>query len=481
MAEPTANDTDATPAAAPATAAGAGEPAPAAVGVSPSRLAFRRFLRHRLAVAGSLAVIVMALAVAFGPMVLPHDPTLIRSWLRELPPAARVPDALGENRLALAAEPDVPATWLAAGAVTIHAEQIDATLYRIVQRRGLISDIALDATGQSIATLDLAGPYVAVREQLADGHRDLPKHPLTVGQPPPPGVFAADQAVIYIQTVDAVHERLVHAEFTAGRVTALSLNGEPVADLTIPSTEITRVTDPAGRELALRFWLGTDALGRDMLVRILSGGRISLMIGVVATLVSLLIGVLYGATSGYLGGRIDRLMMGGVDVLYAIPFMFVVIILMVLVGRSLIMLFVALGAVQWLTMSRIVRGQVLSLREQEFIAAARLSGCSAWTIVTRHLIPHTIGPVVVYTSLTVPAVILEESFLAFIGLAVQWNGQNLSSWGLLVHDGILALGDGGERAWLLIAPALALATTLFGLNALGDGLRDAFDPKHAKV
>ena len=173
-------------------------------------------------------------------------------------------------------------------------------------------------------------------------------------------------------------------------------------------------------------------------------------------------------------------MMSSVDILYAIPFMFLVIILMVSFGRSLILLFIALGAVQWLTMARIVRGQILSLKEMEFVEAAKMCGSGPLKIIFKHLLPHTIGPVIVYTSLTVPVVILEESFLAFIGLQVQFNGLSLDSWGTLIDNGVKALGGDGERIWLLIYPSIAMAVTLFGMNALGDGLRDIFDPKAKK-
>ncbi|MBF0199520.1 MAG: ABC transporter permease, partial [Planctomycetes bacterium] len=223
--------------------------------------------------------------------------------------------------------------------------------------------------------------------------------------------------------------------------------------------------------------LGTDHAGRDLLARILYGGRISLMIGLAATFVSLLIGVIVGAVSGYLGGKYDKIIMSGVDILYAIPFMFLVILLLSTFGRNLIMLFVALGCVQWLTMSRIVRSQVLSLKQKEYIDAAKICGAGFFTIIFRHLIPNAMGPIVIYTTLTVPAVILEESFLAFIGLQVQYEGKSLDSWGALVHQGSLSLGFNGENSWLLIFPCLAMGLMLLGLNSFGDGLRDALDPK----
>jgi len=222
-----------------------------------------------------------------------------------------------------------------------------------------------------------------------------------------------------------------------------------------------------------RHWLGTDQLGRDVLTRVLYGGRISLMVGFAATAVSLLVGVLYGATAGFLGGRTDSLMMRIVDILYALPFTIFVIILMVFFGRNIILLFLAIGAVQWLTMARIVRGQVMSLRNTEFVEAAVLMGFSHRRIILRHLIPNVLGPVIVYVTLTIPNVMLIEAFLSFLGLGVQ---APMSSWGLLIKEGADCME---EYPWLLLFPSIALSITLFALNFLGDGLRDALDPRGA--
>lgn len=220
-----------------------------------------------------------------------------------------------------------------------------------------------------------------------------------------------------------------------------------------------------------KHWLGTDGLGRDILVRLLFGARVSLAIGFLAGIVSLLIGVLYGSIAGYVGGRTDNIMMRFVDTLYSLPYMFFVILLMAIAGRSFVLLFIAIGAVSWLTTARIVRGQIISLKNSEFVEAALASGTGHWTIITRHLIPNTLGPIIVYFSLIVPRVILEESFLSFIGLGVQ---APMSSWGSMVAEarGVLQL-----YPYLVLIPGITLTLTLFSLNFLGDGLRDALDPR----
>ena len=225
---------------------------------------------------------------------------------------------------------------------------------------------------------------------------------------------------------------------------------------------------------SLEHWLGTDTLGRDVFARVLYGGRISLMVGVCATLVALIIGVIYGTISGYAGGKTDAAMMRIVDIMYALPFTIFVILLMVFFGRKLVLIFVAIGAVEWLTMARIVRGQVLSLKQQEFIEAARALGLRTGRILFRHTIPNILGPVVVYATLTVPAIMLLEAFISFLGLGVQAPD---TSWGVLIKEGAEAME---QYWWLLVFPGSALAVTLFCLNFLGDGLRDALDVRTSK-
>ncbi|MCS4245581.1 oligopeptide transport system permease protein [Rhizobium sp. BIGb0125] len=243
------------------------------------------------------------------------------------------------------------------------------------------------------------------------------------------------------------------------------------------NTKVT-ATEDDGRTLKLEgnvnreyFFFGTDSNGRDLLVRVMLGGQISIAVGILASLVSLGIGVIYGATSGYIGGRVDNVMMRIVEILYSLPFVFLVVVLVVFFGRSFILIFLVIGAVEWLDMARIVRGQTLALKRREFVGAAQALGLTDWQIIRRHIIPNTIGPVVVFVTVVVPKVILLESFLSFLGLGVQ---APLTSWGALISEGANNIQS---APWLLIFPATFFVLTLFSLNFVGDGLRDALDPK----
>jgi oligopeptide transport system permease protein len=251
---------------------------------------------------------------------------------------------------------------------------------------------------------------------------------------------------------------------------ALSCFGAPYLGLRAQDDVNYDMMPAASPDVAAGYLFGSDDNGRDLFVRTLYGGRVSITVGLVATLVSLVIGVIWGATAGFIGGRIDGTMMRIVDILYSVPFIFFVILLTVVFGRDIVLIYFAIGAISWLDMARIVRGQTLSIKRREFIEAAHASGVSSWNIIRRHIIPNCLGPVVVYVTLTIPNVILTESFLSFLGMGVQ---EPESSWGTMVAEGAVKI----ETApWMLI-PGIFLGVTLFRLNFVGDGLRDAFDPK----
>jgi len=250
----------------------------------------------------------------------------------------------------------------------------------------------------------------------------------------------------------------------------VSIFGPVLSSYDYDQQNLDRVFESPGKEHIF----GTDNLGRDLFARTTYGGRISLAVGLLATVVSLVIGVSYGMFSGYMGGRIDTWMMRTVDVLYALPFTIFVILLMVLFGRNFLLLFIAIGAVEWLTMARITRAQTMNLKKSEFIEAARALGYSHGRILFRHLLPNLIGPIIVYATLTVPAVMLLEAVLSFLGLGIQ---APMSSWGSLIKEGAEKMD---AAPWLLLFPGIFFCLSLFALNFLGDGLRDALDPKSSK-
>jgi oligopeptide transport system permease protein len=261
------------------------------------------------------------------------------------------------------------------------------------------------------------------------------------------------------------------AALLLGLVVLAALVGPTLSAYTVDQVDWSQAALATAPSLESGHWFGTDANGRDLFVRVWVGTRMSLLVAVLATIVSVAIGVAWGATAGYLGGRVDDGMMRFVDVLYALPYMFFVIILTVVFGRSLVLIFLAIGAVGWLTMARIVRGQALALRQREFVEAAIALGLPTRTIIFRHIVPNVLGAVIVYATLTVPQVILFESFLSFLGLGVQ---EPLTSLGRLVAEGALEM----ETApWLLLIPSAVLGAVLLCLNFLGDGLRDALDPR----
>ena len=252
-------------------------------------------------------------------------------------------------------------------------------------------------------------------------------------------------------------------------LTLLVLFGERLSPFTFDDTDWGAIHSPPS--LTSQHYFGTDSLGRDLYVRTLLGGQISLMVGVLGAAVAVLLGTLYGAASGFIGGRTDRIMMRTLEVLYSIPFMFLVIMLVTFFGRDIYLIFIALGAVSWLDMARIVRGQTLSLKGREFIEAAEVYSLPKRRIITRHIVPNVLGIVAVYATLLVPAMILTESFLSFLGLGVQ---EPMTSWGSLLQDGAQTM----EIAiWQLLFPAAFMVVTLFCFNYIGDGLRDALDPK----
>jgi oligopeptide transport system permease protein len=351
-------------------------------------------------------------------------------------------------------------------------------------RRRLLANRAAVASAVLLAAIALAcivGPWLSPHgyDQV---YRDYVKVPASLD--PYPGPEAIGPALE--KALRRARVEIADWSVVDGRLRVTLTADEPIdprltryldrADLFEGSTVAERSED--GRRLVLEaailqqvFPFGTDANGRDLLTRTLIAGRISLMIGLLATGVALVIGVAYGAVAGYFGGRIDAVMMRLVDILYSLPFMFFVILLVVFFGRNIVLMFIAVGAVEWLDMARIVRGQTLSIKQQEYVQAAQALGVDSRGILRRHIVPNTLGPVAVFMTLLVPKVILLESFLSFLGLGVQ---EPMTSWGVLIAEGARNIQG---APWMLVFPSLFLAATLFCLNFIGDGLRDALDPK----
>jgi oligopeptide transport system permease protein len=327
----------------------------------------------------------------------------------------------------------------------------------------------------------IAGPWFAPHP-FSTIYPDYVRTPPSLAPYPRPEML--DQAVK--DAVSRARLQLIEWREQGGRIVVVAGSAKPIDDRVIryldrssvfenalvdsKSAEATTITMSADVE-RLYFLFGTDNSGRDLLTRTLIAGRVSLAIGLLAGLVAVVIGVLYGATSGLLGGKVDEVMMRIVDVLYSLPFIFFVIMLVVFFGRNFVLMFLAVGAVLWLDMARIVRGQTLSIKRQEYVQAAEALGVGTPGILWRHVMPNTLGTVVIYMTLLVPQVIILESFLSFLGLGVQ---EPMSSWGVLIAQGAKNIGSAN---WLLLFPSLFLTSTLFALNFIGDGLRDAFDPR----
>ncbi len=450
---------------------------------SPTRLAFMRLMKHRLALFGLFLVVGVSATVVFVPMFYGESPKLTRIWLGANPPGFTHPDCSKDNIFSVGAVAETTTSLKGIKELIYETRTLGKKEIRVKLRRGKVNSIAFTDGARLVDELDtssLKGELFRLNKDGTQGKQFKQTFSLKKNTTPPEGLFEEGSRVLMLLLVEAdqeVSQNIVTLD-NSTVTSIITRKGNKVTSsdtLVIKGRDVIKVTADSKVQTVTHL-LGTDKLGRDLFIRILYGGRISLLVGIVATLVSILVGLSYGAIAGYSGGMADSIMMRIVDILYGLPFIFLVILLMTLFERSLVLFFVALGLVQWLTVARIVRGQILSLRESEFVEAAKMSGATPRKIIFLHLLPHTIGPVIVYTTLTIPLIILEESFLAYIGLGIEGASDSLGS---LVEQGVRMLGDTGENWWLLLCPALTMIFILFGMNCLGDGLRDSFDPKKA--
>lgn len=512
--------------------------------------AWRRLRKNRFAMGGLVIVAVATVAVVLAPWILPYEPDYGQPWIGAQPPGYAHPAVLAENRFDTGEPvvvsqgiPDVVREALSSdGTLVYSVHEIESVEYRVKTRRGRVDRLTRLEGAEPVPRIEVKGEREYLQRVYEDGTTGPELHDVAVvDRAPLPERLATTDAVLVVRLLRprTPEPERVEVVIRGGRAASILRGGEGAEKLRLNGRDVLSVQKD-GTYLVLRHALGTDLQGHDVLSRVVYGGRISLLVGAIATLVTVLIGVVYGAIAGYLAQQavtawgvltwlltvgvgaacvafmrdalgsfglwlattavmaavalgltalarrirwsprlttVGDFMMRAVDILDALPFMFLVILLMISFGRDILTLFVALGLVQWLMMARIVRGQVLSLKEKEFVEAARMCGTGSLGIIFRHLIPNTLGVVVVYATLTVPAIILQESFLAFIGLTVEYGGRTLDSWGSLVNQGRQALTDDGGNWWVLVFPSAAMAVTLFSLNFLGDGLRDALDPR----
>ena len=439
---------------------------------------YKRLMQHKGAKIGLVILITSISIVLYSFISTSLDPYTIRPWLIGKPPLTTAPNCLAENNFTVGQKltghfKDVKSS------IDFFVHPTQSSEFRILTKDDKISSIWDLKSSKKIKQLEVEPEGRVTLTQLFKNK--ISSHItngllIKLGQPIPKQIQPVDGVAILKKEKWDISSQNIHIIIKDHRVQQITSNQKPILSISIKGEQVVSLRVDQKNQTNT-FILGTDILGRDLLARVIYGGRVSLMIAAVATLVSLIIGVFYGAIAGYAGGKIERVMMNGVDILYAVPFMFLVIILLVNFGRNIVVLFIALGAVQWLTMSRIVCSVTRGLAKSEFIEAAKLSGASRTQIILNHLLPNMTAPIIVYATLTIPAVILEESFLSFIGLSVQYGGKTLDSWGTLVFQGIEALGSNGSRLWILLAPATAMVVTLIGFNLLGDGLRDILDPK----